>query len=163
MYSKQADQIREWLKAYTQNEKEIDELLEKLRYIRAKATSIGCQEISDMPRAPLKIKDTLAEYMIRCDELERKIKDKIETHQSSKAALEGVIQRMESPKQQRIITYRYIYGMEWSDVIYECYKDKPDYQVKIKAYSKRVYRDHDRALEEMSRKWTSRRDEKTDP
>ena len=159
MYSKQADQIKDWLKAYTQNEKEIDELLEKLRYVRAKATSIGCQEITDMPRAPLNIKDSLAEYMIRCDELERRIKEKIEAHQSSKKALEGVINRMESPKQKKIITYRYIYGMEWSDVIYECYKEKTDYQAKLKAYSKRVYRDHDRALEEMSRKWT----EKTDP
>lgn len=156
MYRNQADQIKDWLKAYTQNEKEIDELLEKLRYVRARATSIGAQEMSDMPRAPLNVKDTLVEYMIKVDELERKIQEKIRDHQSSKAALEGVIKRIESPKQRKIITYRYIYGMGWSDVIYECYKEKPDYQAKIKAYSKRVYRDHDRALSEMARKWTRR-------
>ena len=161
MYGKASDQMKDWLKTYRQNEKDIDELLEKLRYVRGHAMSIAAQEISDMPRAPLKIRDPLAEYMIRCDDLERKIREKIEIHQSSKRALEGVIERIESPKRRRIITYRYIYGMEWSDVIRECYSEKPDYQEKLRAYSKRVYRDHERALEEMARKWMSKG--KTDP
>lgn len=155
MYKNQADQIKDWLRAYIQTEKEIDELLEKLRYIRAKATSIGAQEITDMPKAPLNVKDTLSEYVVRVDELERKIQEKISEHRSSKAALEAVIKGIESPKQRRIITDRYVYGMEWSDVIFDCYHDKPDYQLKYKAYSKRVYRDHDRALLEMARKWSS--------
>jgi len=155
MYKNQADQVRDWLRAYVKNEAEIDELLEKIRYVRAKVTSIGAQEITDMPRAPLNVKDTLTEYMIRVDELERKLAEKMREHQSSKAALESVIDSMESPKYRTIITSRYIYGMEWSDVIYACYHDKPDFHAKIRAYAKRVYRDHDKALLEMARKWSS--------
>ena len=155
MYKTQADQIRDWLKAYVQNEAEIDELYEKLRYLKAHATSIGAQEITDMPKAPASINDPLAEYMIKVDELERKIHEKVRAHLSSKSALEAVISKIESPKQRKIIKCRYIYGMGWSDVIYECYKDRKDYQQKLKAYQKRVYRDHDRALSELARKWSS--------
>ena len=155
MYKSHADQIKDWLKAYVQNEAEIDELLEKLRYIKSHATSIGAQEITDMPRAPMNARDPMVEYVIRVDELERKLREKIRAHIQSKAALEAVIERMESPKQQKIIRYRYIYGMGWSEVIYECYHEKKDYQQKMRAYQKRVYRDHEKALDEMARKWTS--------
>ena len=156
MYKNQADEIRDWLKAYVRNEKEIDELLERIREFRARATSIGAQEITDMPKAPTSTKDTMAEYMVRLDSMERQVQDMIRAHKSSKKALEDVLERMESIKQRRIITYRYIHGMEWSDVIYQCYHDKPDFQAKLRAYSKRVYRDHDRALLEMARKWAEK-------
>jgi len=156
MYHSQADQVKDFLKAYVQNEAEIDELFERLRYIKAHATSIAAQEITDMPKGPLNTKDPMVEYMIRVDELERKIQERVRAHLSSRDALEAVISRMESPKQQKIIRYRYIYGMEWSDVVYECYHEKKDYSEKYRAYQKRVYRDHDRALAEMARKWSSK-------
>ena len=154
MYNSQADEIRDWLKAYVRNEEEIDELYERLRYIKAKAISIGCQEITDMPKAPMSTKDELAEYMIRVEELERKIHERVRAHLSSKTALEAVIGKMESPKQRKIVRCRYLYGMSWSDVIWECYHDRKDFQTKLRAYQKRVYRDHDRALLEMARKWS---------
>lgn len=156
MYKSQAEEVKDWLRAYMQNEKEIDELLERLRTLKAKATSVGAQEITDMPRAPAVARDTLAEYMVRLDELEREIADRIEAHASSKRAIEGVLEQMESPKQRKIILYRYIYGLEWADVVYQCYHDKADYLQKLRAYQKRVYRDHDRALLEMARKWASK-------
>lgn len=156
MYKTQAEEVKDWLKAYVQNEKEIDELLDRLRTLRAKATSIGAQEITDMPRAPSVARDTLAEYMVRVDELEREIEDKIRDHRASKRAIEEVLEKMESPKQRKIILYRYLYGMEWADVIYQCYHDRIDYMQKLRAYQKRVYRDHDRALLEMARKWASK-------
>jgi len=156
MYKSQAEEVKDWLKAYVQNEAEIDELLEKLRVLKAKAMSIGAQEITDMPRAPAVARDTLAEYMVRVDELEREIENKVSAHRSSKKAIEDVLEKMESQKQRKIIVCRYIYGMEWADVIYQCYHDKADYQQKLRAYQKRVYRDHERALLEMARKWASK-------
>jgi hypothetical protein len=156
MYKTQADEIKDWLRAYVNNEKEIDELLEKIRELRGRATSIGAQEITDMPKAPINITDSMAEYMVRLDSMERQVQDMIRAHKSSKKALEEVLDKMESLKQKKIIRCRYIYGMEWSDVIYQCYHEKPDYQMKLRAYSKRVYRDHDRALLEMARKWTEK-------
>lgn len=156
MYKSQAEEVKDWLKAYVANEAEIDELLERLRVLRAKAMSVGAQEITDMPRAPAVARDTLAEYMVRVDDLEREIGERISAHRSSKKAIEDVLEKMESPKQKKIIVCRYIYGMEWADVIYQCYHDRNDYQQKLRAYQKRVYRDHERALLEMARKWTSK-------
>ena len=153
MYKTQAEEVKDWLKAYVQNEVEIDELLGRLRTIKAKAMSVGAAELSDMPKGSPGTRDTLAEYMIRVDELEKEISKRIEDHKASKRAIEQVLDKMESVKQRRIIMCRYVYGMEWTDVIYQCYHDKKDYQLKFKAYQKRVYRDHERALLEMARKW----------
>lgn len=156
MYKSQAEEVKDWLKAYLQNEAEIDDLLERIRVLRAKAMSIGAQEITDMPKAPTTARDTMSEYMVRLDELEREIEKRIAAHRASKRAIEQVLGKMESPKQTKIIRCRYLYGMEWSDVVYECYHDKHDFHQKQRAYQKRVYRDHDRALLEMARKWTTK-------
>lgn len=153
MYKSQADGMREWLKAYRKNEEIIDEQLEKIRELRGHMMSISAQEISDMPRAPGSPKDRMSEYMSRLDMLERQVKEAIRIHDESRAALEQAIGLMDSLKMQNIIRYRYLYGYEWSDVVAKMYQDREDWHKKMNSYTRRVYRDHDRALEHLARCW----------
>lgn len=157
MYKSQAEEMRDWLKAYVNDENEIDELLEKLRMTRARATSIGAQEISDMPKAPTNTSNSLEEYIIRVEQLENLIRDRMKFHRLTKNAIERVIEEL-SENQRSIIRYRYIEGLEWRDVVSKCYQDEKDLPMKRDAYTKRVYREHERALQEMSIKWTEKTD-----
>ena len=156
MYKSQADEMRDWLKAYVQNEAEIDHILEKMRELRGHMMSIGAQEITDMPRAPSSPKDKMSEYMVRLDMLERSAKEAIEIHNESRKALEDAVNRLESHKMQMIIRYRYLYGLEWSEVVARMYRERDDWPAKINSYTRRVYRDHDRALEHLARGWTKK-------
>lgn len=156
MYKTQADEMRDWLKAYAQNEVMIDDTLEKIRELRGHMMSISAQEITDMPRAPSSPKDKMSEYMVRLDALERSLKEATKIHDEARRALEDAVERLDSPKMQKIIRYRYLYGMEWSDVVSKMYMDREDWSVKINSYTRRVYRDHDRALEHLAKSWTKK-------
>lgn len=156
MYKSQADEMRDWLKAYVQNEASIDQTLEKIRELRGHMMSISAQEITDMPRAPSSPKDKMSEYMVRLDMLERSVREAIKIHDESKRALEAAIEKLDSPKMQKIIRYRYLYGLEWSDVVSKMYREREDWSVKVSSYTRRVYRDHDRALEHLAKSWTKK-------
>ena len=147
------EELKDWLKAYQQNEMVINEKLEKLRTVYASATSVSAQEITDMPRAPSNPKDRMADWLVRVDSLERSLELDIAAQEASKKAIEDLIASLESLKMQKIIRCRYLYGMEWSEVIAEMYREKPDYAAKIRAYERRTYRDHERALKLMVREW----------
>lgn len=156
MYKSQADEMRDWLKAYVQNEAEIDNTLEKIRELRGHMMSIGAQEITDMPRAPSSPKDKMSEYVARLDTLERSLKEAIRIHDEARKALEDAVNKLDSPKMQKIIRFRYLFGMEWSDVVNTMYHEKEDWPVKMNNYKRRVYRDHDRALEHLAKSWTKK-------
>lgn len=153
MYKSQADSVKEWLIAYRSSEGRINEKLEKLRELRERMTSVGAQQMTDMPRAPQNTRDKMAEYVIRADELEREISEMIAVHSECKLAIEAAVGKLESETKKKIIRYRYIDGKDWSDIVETLYKDKKDWSVKINSYTRRVYRYHDKALEDLSRNW----------
>lgn len=156
MYKSYGDVMKEWLKAYRKNEESIDEQLEKIRELRGHMMSISAQELTDMPKAPGNPKDKMSEYVARLDMLERQVKEAIKVHEESKNALEKAIGYMDSFKMQNIIRYRYLYGYEWSDVVAKMYQEKEDWPAKINNYTRRVYRDHERALEHLARCWNKK-------
>lgn len=153
LYEHNLAELKEWLAAYRQNELLIDEKMEKLRRIQASATSIKAQEITDMPRAPSNPKDRMAEWLVRVEALQKSIDFDVAAQEASKKAIQNLIAALESQKMQKIIRCRYLFGMEWSEVVEAMYKNKEDYQAKLRAYTRRVYRDHERALKLMAIEW----------
>ena len=153
MYKSQAEAVRDWLKAYKQNESHIDKLLEEIRELRAHMMDIGAQELSDMPRPPSAPKDRMAEYMVQLDSKERSVRYCIKVQDECKKALIGMIALLGTKKEQEIIRLRYLYGYEWSDIVRELYKDEKEWPEKINTYTRGVYRLHDKALNDLAKKW----------
>lgn len=148
-----AEIVKDWLTAYRNEEKQIDEQLERLRELRARAMSIGPQEISDMPRAPLKIKDSLAEYVIRAEEIEMRLSERMRSHERDRAALLSLLGKMKRNEERRIIRLRYLFGYEWMDILAEIYKDEEGFAEHREKYRRRMYRAHESALMDMGRLW----------
>ena len=153
MHRSQADLVREWLRAYVSNEQIINEELEKLRTLRARMMSVGAQRLSDMPKAPSSTVDKMAEMVIRADELERLIREKIKIQDMARTAIEDLASQL-NEDQKTIIIRRYLYGEKWSDIVKEIYGSESGYFQKMKTFSKRVYREHEKALTEMARAWS---------
>lgn len=156
MYKTQAEAVKDWLQAYRNEEKRIDEDLERLRELRARIMSIGAQEISDMPRAPAKIKDSLAEYIIRAEDLERRLSQRSIMHERDRAAILDLISSLSRADEKQIIEKRYLFGQEWTMVMYNVYHTCEDFPTKQEAYRRKMYRAHERALEEMGRLWDAK-------
>ena len=154
MWRNQADLVRDWLKAYMRNEQIIDEELEKLRTLRARMTSVGAQQLSDMPKAPSSNPDKMAEMVIRADELENSIRERMKIQDIDRNAIESLADQL-GDNQKMIITYRYLYGKKWTDIVQMMYGKESGYFQKMKTFSKRIYREHEKALTEMARAWSS--------
>ena len=153
MRRSQADLVRDWLKAYMRNEQIIDEELEKLRTLRARMMSVGAQRLSDMPKAPSSNMDKMAEMVIRADELENSIRERIKIQDIDRNAIESLANQL-GDNQKMIITYRYLYGKKWADIVQMMYGKESGYFQKMKTFSKRIYREHEKALTEMARAWS---------
>jgi len=158
MYKTQADAVKDWLQAYQNSEQHIDHQLEKLRSLKARMTSVGAQQLSDMPRPPSSPKDRLAEYVIKVEALEASIDRETKQLEVCRQTILDLTAQLEKAEACKLIRYRYLYGYEWGDVMYELYKDEKDLMEKQGTYKRRMYRLHETALKELSRIWTKPRD-----
>lgn len=157
MYKSQSEMVKDWLMAYRNEEKEIDSQLEKIRELRARIMSIGAQEITDMPRAPVKIRDVLAEYVIRMEELEERMGERVRKHEEDRKAILRLLDRLQKYDERQIIKQRYLFGREWADVLKEVYKKANNFDSKQDSYRRKMYRAHDSALCMMARMWDEKR------
>ena len=153
MFKNQGDAVKEWLKAYRSNEERIDKQLDKLRTLRARMMSVGAKELSDMPRPPSNANDKLAEYIIQVESLELSIQRDIEIQDQSKKVIYELVEQLDKPEERNIIICRYVYGMEWSDVLSKVYGDDKKYLQNLDSYRRGMYRVHEDALRKMAQKW----------
>ena len=146
MYKSHADAVKEWLQAYRKTEEEIDERLDAIRELRARMTGIKAQEITDMPKAP-RVGDPMEEYVIRLEQMEGNLRERIREHERDRCALLRLIRTLKKTDEREIIRDRYIYGMEWSKIQVRVYHSVKE------AERRRMYRAHDSALEWMGKYW----------
>lgn len=154
MYKSQVDAVKEWLQAYRANDEYIDRKLDELRVLRAKMMNPGAQELSDMPRAPSKQMDKMADYVIRAEKLEISIQNAVDVQEECRKAIESLLELLDKPEESMIIKYRYLFGMEWNDVMDRLYQKEEEYKQKMEAYRRRMYRCHEDALYKMARGWS---------
>jgi len=153
MYKSQADAVKEWLQAYRGNQEHIDKQLDKLRTMKARMMSVGAQELTDMPKAPNASNDRMTEYVIRVENLELSIQNEIAVQEESRKVICDLIKQLEKPEEMRIIQDRYLYCMEWSEVLERLYKSDEKYVQNIEAYRRRMFRVHEDALLKMAKGW----------
>ena len=155
MYKSQADAIKDWLLAYQNSEKHINQQMEKLRSLKARMMSVGAQELSDMPRPPSAPKDRLAEYVIQVEALELSIDKETKQLEDCKNTILELTAQLGKPEACKLIRYRYLYGYEWTEVMEVLYGPENKLTEKQKNTCKRrMYRLHDTALKELAKLWT---------
>lgn len=153
MYKSQAEMVKEWLQAYRNNIELIDKQLDKLRTLKARMMSVGAQELSDMPRPPSAPKDRMAEYVIQAESLELLIQREMEIQDQSKKVIGELVEQLDKPEERLVIQYRYLYGMEWSEVLEKLYSREEKYLKNKDTYKRRMYRAHEDALCKMAKGW----------
>ena len=148
----QADIVKEWLVGYRKEEDELDEILERIRELRSRATRIRAQEITDMPKGPGP-DDPMCDYVIRLEALEGNMERRLRMHERDRAALVDLVRKMRKKEDREVIACKYLYGMEWTEIRKRLYQREQGYLKKPESYDRRMYRAHNRALEWMGRNW----------
>lgn len=156
MYKSQSEMMKDWLMAYRNEEKEIDEQLEKLRELRSRIMSIGAQELSAMPKSSSCEKDSLTEYLIRAEEIECILSDRMKRHEKDRETIADLAGHLGRVEERKIIRARYLFGMEWSEVMLMLYKGAEGFADRRESYRRKMYRAHEAALREMSKLWSAK-------
>ena len=146
------EDFKEWLDGYQGEAAEIVERRERLAMMRTWQTKIT-PTLTGMPRPPTTVNRGLENRFDSVDRAAQSLQRAVEVHKQTEAAISAVFDRLDSPKHQKIMRLRYLDFMEWREIVAEIYKDRPDYSEKQAAYTRRVYRDHERAMKLSAREW----------
>ena len=153
MYKSQADAMKDWLISFRLEEERIAELQEQRAMLRASMTSISAQEISDMPRSPSSFKDRMTDDVIRMEALEAKIAAKTASQESCRRSIQTAVNSLRRENAREIIRLRYLNGKEWAEIMRILYQREPDFLQKQSKYRRKMFRQHEGALKEMSKNW----------
>lgn len=141
-----AERAKKRLAAFRDLQQTIDFKTERLERMAAKLTSIGSQQITDMPKAPSGPGDRMAEAIARKVDLEREIQQDIARERAEFDAILLITKAMAKPDEQIVIQLRYLDGAKWKEIAEALYQQRDDYEEKQDDYLRQTFRKHGTAL-----------------
>lgn len=131
------EEKKEYLKQYRKACRKLETLQEQAKSLREAQSSAKAQQISDMPKGSSRQSD-LSDIIVKFEELQRKIDDKIKESLELRVEIENAILTVEDTEEEMVLKMRYIEFRHWEDI------------AKVMRYSIRhVYRMHGQALRDL--------------
>lgn len=143
--------VKERLKTYSENQRDIDNQIERLERLITKMNGVGAQTISDMPRAKGVVGDRIADMVSQKDDLERVIREAIEEQSREWKRIEKILNQLRKVDERAVIRMRYHDGEGWSEVTKMLFGRKDDFEEKEETYLRRIHKIHGAALLNMAR------------
>lgn len=136
-YTMGNEEKKEYLKQYRKACKKLKTLQEQAESLQEVQSSAKVQRISDMPKGHSGQSD-LSDIIVKFEELQRKINDKIKESLALRLEIENAILTVEDTEEEMVLKMRYIEFRHWEDI------------AKAMRYSIRhVYRIHGQALRDL--------------
>jgi len=143
--------VKDRLVRYMENEREIDNQIERLEHLNARMIGLGAQVLTDMPKAPSAADDRLASLLSQKDELEALIRGSVSEVSRERNELESILQHIRNPDERAVIRMRYFDRSSWLGVRDMLFGNRPDFEGKEDTYLRRAHRVHDTALLNMAK------------
>lgn len=131
---------KEYLKQYRRACRKLEALQEQAQSLKELESSAKAQHISDMPRGSSGRSD-LADIIIKLEELQSKIDDKIKESLELRLEIENAILTVEGAEEVMVLRMRYIEFMRWEDIAEH-----------MKYATAQIYRIHGRAIKQLKLK-----------
>lgn len=143
--------VKERLDAYREEEREIDNQIERIERIETKMIGVGAQVITDMPRSPSVSNDRITDLLNQKLEFEDFIRDAIMDHNDEKSRIEEIIRHLHSSDERAVIRMRYFDGASWNEVNKMMFSWKDDFEDRKDSFLRRIYKLHGSALLNMAK------------
>ena len=145
------DTVKEWLKEYLENEKEIDSDIERLEHLVAKMTGAGAQALTGMPRSSNASTDRMADMLARKEELEESIRERVSSQSIMRKEIEAILRHLPKPEERSVIRMRYFDRSEWKEVQEMMFGSNPDFEDRFDTYERRMHKHHRSACENIAK------------
>lgn len=148
-YDVEAVKLR--LTEYVENERDIDNQIERLERLTARMVGVGAQVLTDMPKAPSVTNDRMADLLGQKEELEASIRAAVTEQSAERKKIEQVLKHMRNPDERAVIRMRYLDRSSWLEVRDMMFGGKDDFLEKEETYLRRTHRIHGSALVNMAK------------
>lgn len=146
-----AEAVKQRLTKHLENERDIDNQIERLEYLNARMEGVGAQVLTGMPKAPSATNDRMAELLSQKEELELAIRAAVTEQSCERQRIEEVLKHLRNPDERAVIRMRYFDRSSWSEVRDMMFGHKADFNEKEETYLRRVHRVHGSALVNMAK------------
>lgn len=145
------DTVKQRLTEYVENERDIDNQIERLERLTARMVGVGAQVLTDMPKAPSVTNDRMADLLGQKEELEATIRAAVTEQSLERQRIEAILKRLRNPDEKAVIRMRYFDRSSWPEVRDMMFGHKEDFFEKEETYLRRTHRIHGSALVNMAK------------
>lgn len=143
--------VKQRLTEYLENERDIDNQIERLEHLNARMVGVGAQVLTDMPKSPSVTNDRMAELLGQKEELELAIRAAVTEQSKERQRIEAILKHLRNPDERAVIRMRYFDRSSWPEVRDMMFGHKADFDEKEETYLRRTHRVHGSALVNMAR------------
>lgn len=143
--------VKQRLTEYLENERDIDNQIERLEHLNARMVGVGAQVLTDMPKAPSATNDRMAELLGQKEELELSIRAAVSEQSRERQKIEQILKHLRNPDERAVIRMRYFDRSSWPEVRDMMFGHKADFDEKEETYLRRTHRVHGSALVNMAK------------
>lgn len=143
--------VKQRLTEYAENERDIDNQIERLERLTARMVGVGAQVLTDMPKAPSVTNDRMADLLGQKEELEAAIRTAAAEQSKERQKIEMILKHMRNPDERAVIRMRYFDRSSWPEVRDMMFGAKDDFLEKQDTYLRRTHRIHGSALVNMAK------------
>lgn len=148
MATPENEKKKDWLKFYKKLDREIDRECDELSMWKSRASKLTTT-FSDMPRGGRSV-DPLQESVERIIELENRINEHTDELIARRDSIVEAIDKIQDMDLQDVLKKRYIDGKSWPQVCTAIYGSRSDFPDRYDSYLRNIYRQHGRALSQVS-------------
>lgn len=148
---KATDPVKKKLESYATLQRRIDNMIQRKDMLEASVGSTSSPNLSGMPGGGGNSGSEEERYVLKKDDLERKIKRLEQEERELLDELEALIEQLSNPDEQTVIEMRYIDRLRWWPICAALYAKEPDYDEKADKYLKRTFKLHGSALQALAR------------
>ena len=143
--------VKQRLTEYLENERDIDNQIERLEHLNARMVGVGAQVLTDMPKSPSVTNDRMAELLGQKEELELAIRAAVTEQSRERQRIEAILKHLRNPDERAVIRMRYFDRSSWPEVRDMMFGHKADFGEKEETYLRRTHRVHGSALVNMAK------------
>lgn len=143
------DDVKQWLRRYSEAARVAENTAERLSLLRMKSEAPASQKLDGMPHSAGYVGDSIGLTVARLDRLEHKLSEQTAAAEAVETQLEEAFSRLSgraAADQRTILEARYIDFLNWQEVTGLLFGGEDDFLLKQDSYLRRIHLLHKSGL-----------------
>ena len=154
---REVSEIEARLKRHRDDNRYIDNQIERLETLVLRMKGISSPSLSGMPHNPSSDVDKIGQMLERKEKLEADIRALIAARDRERDELLSIIGCIRKPDQRSVLEMRYLDGAEWREISEMLFSFKPDFDDADEKYLRRTFKLHREAIDTLNARLSQQR------